>query len=132
MPTGWPHLWQLARRQTGRAQVYDRWEVLNPARFWFIPVVQPGGLIPPAGAGQWAPQAGADRRGVWRSTPGQHHNPPGPSTASATTTSPRSRRLTVSIPTRSAPCSATVTPECTEARSPGRRLSAGADQQGRG
>jgi hypothetical protein len=52
--------------QTGRAQ-YDRWEVLNLARVWFSPIVQPGGLIHRLGPDSGLPGY-ADRRGVWRST----------------------------------------------------------------
>jgi hypothetical protein len=52
--------------QTGRAQ-YDRWEVLNLARVWFSPLVQPGGLIHRLGPDSGLPGY-ADRRGVWRST----------------------------------------------------------------
>lgn len=50
--------------QAGRAQ-YDRWEVLNLARVWFNPVVQPGGALhgPAYGLPGYI-----DRRGVWRST----------------------------------------------------------------
>lgn len=49
--------------RTGRAQ-YDRWEVLNLARAWLVPAVQPGGRL-------YGPQhlpGYVDRRGVWRST----------------------------------------------------------------
>lgn len=53
----------LADVQAGRA-AYDRWEVLNLARVWLDPRVQPGGswydpLFLPGYT---------DRRGVWRST----------------------------------------------------------------
>lgn len=54
----------LADVQAGLA-AYDRWEVVNLARVWFNPVVQPGGAL-------YGPDNGlpgyTDRRGVWRST----------------------------------------------------------------
>lgn len=48
----------------GRAQ-YNRWEVLNLARVWLSPIVQPGGALhgPAYGLPGYT-----DRRGVWRST----------------------------------------------------------------
>lgn len=56
----------LADVESGRAQ-YDRWEILNLARVWLSPLVQPGG-----GLHQLGPDSGlpgfVDRRGVWRST----------------------------------------------------------------
>lgn len=45
----------------GRCEV-TRWQVLNLARVWFDPVVQPGGSLHHATPGY------RDRRGVWRST----------------------------------------------------------------
>jgi hypothetical protein len=50
--------------QAGRAR-FDRWEVINLARVWFNPVVQPGGAL-------YGPAYGipgyVDRRDAWRST----------------------------------------------------------------
>jgi hypothetical protein len=51
---------------SGRAR-FDRWEVLNLARVWFAPVVQPGGALYREGAESLLPGF-VDRRGVWRST----------------------------------------------------------------
>jgi len=48
---------------SGRAQ-YDRWAVLNLARVWLDPCVQPGGAC----YRQDALPGYVDRRGVWRST----------------------------------------------------------------
>lgn len=45
----------------GRCEV-TRWQVLNLARVWFDPAVQPGGAL------HYATPGYHDRRGVWRST----------------------------------------------------------------
>lgn len=45
----------------GRCEV-TRWQVLNLARVWFDPIVQPGGALHHATPGY------TDRRGIWRST----------------------------------------------------------------
>ena len=50
----------------GRA-AFDRWEVLNLARFWLHPVVQPGGLLHKLGEASGLPGY-IERRGVRRST----------------------------------------------------------------
>lgn len=53
----------LADRQAGKCR-YDRWEVLNLARVWLVPSVQPGGSY-------YGPEripGFVDRKGVFRST----------------------------------------------------------------
>lgn len=54
----------------GRA-TFDRWEVLNLARVWFAPVVQPGGALHRLGPASGLPGF-IDRRGLWRSTLASH------------------------------------------------------------